>query len=165
MVKLEDPIQKDDKLHIQNESMLTERETENQEFRCMMLEPHLVSFASAFMDRVASGKPQEPDAKKKHGSQSFMEKSEQNKAVFARMAGVTNTGSPEDFADFADDNYKLLRNGNVHDTTDAALKAWAARLKGSGAIRLLRDKFPWQCSILENVDELLACLPESAGKD
>ena len=35
-------------------------------------------------------------------------------------------------------------------------------LKKAGAIRLLRDDFSWQCSIIENIEALLECLNEAS---
>ena len=51
--------------------------------------------------------------------------------------------------------------GNVHDTTDTALKKRAAQLKVCGAVQLLREELPWQCAIIEHIDELLVCLSGS----
>lgn len=34
----------------------------------------------------------------------------------------------------------------------------AMRLKAAGAIRLLREQYGWQCSLIEHIEEVIKCL-------
>ncbi len=45
---------------------------------------------------------------------------------------------------------------------DEQLIKKAKRLRRAGAIRLLRDEFSWECSLIENIEDLVKCMNEAS---
>ncbi|KXZ43939.1 hypothetical protein GPECTOR_77g35 [Gonium pectorale] len=90
----------------------------------------------------------------------FLQESAKNRELLAQLVKASKQDcTPEDFADFADANNSLQ---NADQSTDEALLRTAKRLKGAGAVRLLRQELPWQCSFIENAEDLLKCLSNTS---
>ncbi|GLC36472.1 hypothetical protein PLESTB_000151900 [Pleodorina starrii] len=125
------------------------------------LEPAVTSFVSTFVVRVVSGKARKgSDAGK--GLTGFLSKKVENVQLVDKLVQAAKLNcTASEFADFADGNY-TLRNDDHHNSADAALIKKADVLKKAGALRLLRDDFSWQCSIIENIEALLECLNEAS---
>ncbi|PNW72072.1 hypothetical protein CHLRE_16g683600v5 [Chlamydomonas reinhardtii] len=141
---------------LQTSKMLEERAAEDEAFRRLVLKPEVIALASTFIARVISGKPRSGSTCSS-GMKGFIKENSQLVGDLAKAAKLDC--SPEEFAEFADKNYTL--NDDQHKALDEVLINSAKKLKEAGAVRLLRDKLGWQCSLIENMEELVKLLNEA----
>jgi hypothetical protein len=155
---------------------------EQRALKRLVLEPQVVELVSTFIARAMSGKARagaEPCSIVKD----FLSRNAENCQLFGKLVQVAKLDcTPEEFADFADNNYDLqngepedarrgpksrciipsMHTGNDHNSLDEALVKKAKQLKAAGAIRVLHRELGWECSILENMEELVKCLNKTS---
>ena len=148
---------------------LSDKAEEQVALQRLTLEPAVTSFTSMFIARVVSSKARKRSDAGQGLMTGFLSKKVENVQLVDRLVQAAKLNSEpqslraSEFADFADGNYKLLAAAlTCSQNADAALIKKADVLKKAGAIRLLRDDFSWQCSIIENIEALLECLNEAS---
>jgi hypothetical protein len=142
---------------------LSDEAEEQVAFQRFILEPAVTSFASTFIARVVSVKARKRSDAGKGLMTEFLSKKVENVQLVDRLVQAAKLNcTASEFADFADGNYTLQAALTCSQNADAALIKRADVLKKVGAIRLLRDDFSWQCSIIENIEALLECLNEAS---
>ncbi|PNH07409.1 hypothetical protein TSOC_006136 [Tetrabaena socialis] len=142
-----------------NQGSSMDKQTEQYYFKRLVLKPLVTAYAALVVGRLISGGVRGAGAHDNGRAKAFVEKNSENYDLVRRLAARQHL-TPEDFAGFADAN-DTMQEDDVHNTTDEMLIKKATELRAAGALRLFREDLPWQCSIINNIEALLQCLPKA----
>ncbi|KAG2498785.1 hypothetical protein HYH03_003524 [Edaphochlamys debaryana] len=142
---------------------LNTRDSEMEAFKKLMLRPMVIDFAAKFIERVVLGKGRDTAASSDRGwIKDLLADGETGMAQLVEI--VTSAAKLDctvtDFADLVADNYSLC-NDQQRALQDENLISKAKSLRAAGATDLLCDELPWQCSIINNIEKILACLEDA----